>query len=122
MFSAAEYNQLSAKEAKLLGCDEVVCRPSQESYSGRGVFFLSKTDEWGVDAFSAEKGGGDYVAQKLARQRAEPDKARKGSLNCVRVRSLLRKGGVDFHQFNNGPLFGDLTERVLDEVFHGRKK
>jgi len=29
----------------------------------------------------------------------------------------LRKGSINFHQFNNGPLFGDLTDKVLDEVF-----
>lgn len=238
LFFDAEYNQLSAEEAKekLLSYDEIICKPSQESGSGRGIFFLSKTDERGVDAFLAEKGGDDYVAQKLVRQHTELDKVHKGSLNCLRICSLLqedgvhilsavlrmgfgssrvdnatakdnaqyggvscgidgngrlrkfarayytgksydrhpdgltfegfqtpsyekatalvkkahpllahfrltswdiaidevgdpvlieanmRKGGINFHQFNNGPLFGDLTESVLDEVFHGRKK
>ena len=36
----------------------------------------------------------------------------------VLIEANMRKGGINFHQFNNGPLFGDLTERVLDEVFH----
>lgn len=26
-------------------------------------------------------------------------------------------GGIDFHQLNNGPLFGDDTKKILDEVF-----
>ena len=26
-------------------------------------------------------------------------------------------GGLNFHQFCNGPVFGDMTEEVLDEFF-----
>lgn len=33
------------------------------------------------------------------------------------IEANMRKGGINLNQFNNGPLFGDLTERVLDEVF-----
>ncbi len=35
----------------------------------------------------------------------------------VLIEANMRKGGITIHQFNNGPLFGNLTERVLDEVF-----
>lgn len=35
----------------------------------------------------------------------------------VLIEANMRKGGINLNQFNNGPLFGDLTERVLDEVF-----
>ena len=35
----------------------------------------------------------------------------------VLIEANMRKGGINFHQFNNGPLFGDLTEKVLNEVF-----
>lgn len=34
--------------------------------------------------------------------------------------SYMRKGGINLNQFSNGPLFGELTEQVLDEVF-GKK-
>ena len=37
------------------------------------------------------------------------------------IEANMRKGGINLHQFDNGPLFGDLTKRVLDEVF-GKKK
>lgn len=37
--------------------------------------------------------------------------------DAVLVEANMRKGGINFHQFNNGPLFGDLTEKVLNEVF-----
>ena len=33
------------------------------------------------------------------------------------IEANLRNGELDFHQFNNGPLFGDLTDEVLSEVF-----
>ena len=31
-------------------------------------------------------------------------------------------GEIDFHQLNNGPLFGDDTKEILDEVFSSRFK
>lgn len=37
--------------------------------------------------------------------------------DAILIESNMRKGSINFHQFNNGPLFGDLTERVLNEVF-----
>ncbi len=38
----------------------------------------------------------------------------------VLVEANLRTGGIDFHQLCNGPLFGDDTTKILDEVF-GKK-
>jgi hypothetical protein len=35
----------------------------------------------------------------------------------VLVEANLSFGEVDFHQMCNGPIFGDLTEAVLAEVF-----
>lgn len=37
--------------------------------------------------------------------------------NVILIEANMRKGGIAIHQFNNGPLFGDLTERVLKEVY-----
>lgn len=37
--------------------------------------------------------------------------------NPILIEANLRNGECDFHQFNNGPLFGDLTSQVLKEVF-----
>ncbi len=34
------------------------------------------------------------------------------------IEANMRKGGIAIHQFNNGPLFGDLTKKVLCEVFN----
>ena len=33
------------------------------------------------------------------------------------VEANLAKGSSEFHQLNNGPLFGDDTKAILDEVF-----
>lgn len=37
--------------------------------------------------------------------------------DVVLIEANMRKGGINLHQFDNGPLFGDLTDRVLKEVF-----
>jgi hypothetical protein len=37
--------------------------------------------------------------------------------DALLIEANMRKGGINLNQFSNGPLFGDLTERVLDEVF-----
>ncbi len=37
--------------------------------------------------------------------------------DVILIEANMRKGGINLHQFDNGPLFGDLTNRVLDEVF-----
>ena len=29
------------------------------------------------------------------------------------------EGGIGFHQYNNGPLYGDLREKILDQTFKG---
>lgn len=35
----------------------------------------------------------------------------------ILIEANLRNGECDFHQFNNGPLFGEFTDYVLLEVF-----
>ncbi len=35
----------------------------------------------------------------------------------ILIEANMRKGMINLNQFNNGPLFGELTTRVLDEVF-----
>ena len=38
----------------------------------------------------------------------------------VLIEANLCYGEIDFHQINNGPLFGDDTRNILDEVFHAK--
>lgn len=227
------YSQLTVDEAKqkILSHSELICKPSQETGSGRGIMFFQRTNERIIDDFLSNTEFDDYVVQKFIKQHSELDKVHKGSVNCIRICSLLmqdgvhvlssvlrmgfgdskvdnataednkkydgmscgidengclkkyahgyttganctqhpdglifegfkipsydkalelvkkahplighfrlvswdvaidengepvlieanmRKGGINFHQFNNGPLFGDLTETVLNEIF-----
>lgn len=227
------YKQISFEFAKrkILEYDEVICKPSQESGSGRGILFLNSSDEAGIDDFLENQEFDNYVVQEIVKQHPDLDRIHSQSVNCIRVCSILfndgvfilssvlrmgfgsskidnatakdnseydgmscgikedgtlnryaygynrgermekhpdgvvfdgyeipsykkaielvnechprignfrlvswdiaidkdgnpmlieanmRKGGINFHQFNNGPLFGNLTKRVLDEVF-----
>ena len=36
---------------------------------------------------------------------------------AVFIEANLCKGSIEIHEFNNGPLFGDDTEKILNEVF-----
>ena len=40
----------------------------------------------------------------------------------VFIEMNLKYGAMEYHQLMNGPLFGDLTDRVLDEVYGKRKQ
>ena len=35
----------------------------------------------------------------------------------IMIEANLAKGSSEVHQLNNGPLFGDDTKKILDEVF-----
>jgi hypothetical protein len=228
------YNLFSTEQGMRLaqGKGELICKPSQESGTGRGIFFIKENDEGMLKEVLENKQYDDYVIQKLVIQHPELDKVHKGPINCIRICSLLmhdsvhilssvlkmgvgsskvdnstvgdnvhfggmtcgiksdgrlkqyaygyytgkkfdrhpdgvifdefevpeyekavelvkkahpriahfrltgwdiaidingepilieanmRKGGINFHQFNNGPLFGNLTDKVLNEVFN----
>lgn len=227
------FNQIALQDAKrrIQQYHEVICKPSQESGSGRGIMFFDCQSEKQIDEFLSDESYDDFIVQKMLVQHSELDRVHKGSVNCIRIVSILfddgvyvlssvlrmgfgrskvdnataidnahydgmscgidengrlkqyaygyttgdrceqhpdglifqgfqipsfdkavelvrkahplighfrlvswdiaidkdgdpvlveanmRKGGINFHQFNNGPLFGDLTERVLQEVF-----
>lgn len=227
------YNRVTKENAlkKIIDEDEVICKPSQETGSGRGIQFFTKGDSKKVLEFLQDKDYDDYIVQEMVKQHKDLNAVHEGSLNTYRICSLLmddgvyilssvlrmgigaskvdnataednakydgmtcgidekgklkkyaygyykgerhekhpdglifegyqlpsfdkavelvknahpriphfrlvswdiaidimgnailieanmRKGSINFHQFNNGPLFGNLTERVLNEVF-----
>jgi hypothetical protein len=39
----------------------------------------------------------------------------------VLIEVNMKYGQLDFHQLNNGPIFGDDTKEILEEVFHNSK-
>lgn len=206
--------------------NEVICKPSLESGSGRSIqFWNTKNDIECIESFLNNKKETDYIIQKIIKQHEDLNKVHSGSVNSLRIVSILmqdgvyilssnlrmgvdsgrvdnvtaggiscgihndgtlkkyatsyytgekyerhpqglvfdgykvpsydkaielvknahpliphfrlvswdiaidkegdpilieanmRKGGINLNQFNNGPLFGDITEKVLDEVF-----
>ena len=40
----------------------------------------------------------------------------------VLIEANFKYGGVDFHQLNNGPLFGKDAPKILNEVFASGEK
>ena len=227
----ADYEQLSkeAAKAKIIDADCVICKPSQETGSGRGIDFFNSSDVCKIEAFLNDDTYDDYIVQKIIKQHEAMSAIHPESVNTVRICSILmddgvyilssclrmgtgssrvdnvtaggiscgikedgsldefsytyytgerqkahpnssliysefkvpsydkavelvkkahplighfrlvswdiaiddsgeamlieanmRKGGINLHQFDNGPLFGDLTERVLNEVFGKR--
>lgn len=226
-----QYKLIMLEEAikKISEEPEVIIKPSQETGSGRGILFFKKEQITEVKKLLQNKSECDYIVQAVVKQHIALEKIHSGSLNTIRVCTLLlddgvhilstvlrmgvdksridnvtaggisaaikadgtldkyaytyytgerfekhpqglvfegyeipkyhkvietvkelaqtignfrlvswdmgvdaegdvilieanmRKGGINLHQFENGPLFGDLTERVLDEVF-GKKK
>ncbi len=41
---------------------------------------------------------------------------------AVLIEGNLCRGGIDLLQLSNGPLYGDDTKKILDEVFTGKTK
>lgn len=42
--------------------------------------------------------------------------------NPVFIEVNMAKGELDFHQMTNGPLFGNKTKKVIEDVFHDKSK
>lgn len=91
-----DYRQISIEEAKarILRNKEVICKPSQESGSGRGITFFDNKKPEIIDNFLSDKSYDDYVVQRLVEQHSEMEKVHKGSLNCIRITSILFEDGV----------------------------
>ena len=91
-----QYNKISMQEAKekILQHIEVICKPSQESGSGRGIFFLSQSNTDMVNDFLSLREYDNYVVQELVIQHPDLAKIHKDSLNCIRICSILFEDGV----------------------------
>lgn len=92
----SEYRLIDDNKALelVLSEQEVICKPSQETGSGRGIsFWKTDIDKDKITAFINEKKG-DYIIQKVIKQHPELDKVHKGSVNTVRIASILLDDGV----------------------------
>lgn len=222
----SDYQIISREKCleRILENDEVICKPTQESGSGRGILFWNNSQIKEIEDFLNDSSNKDFIVQQLICQHDALSKINPTSVNTIRICSLLRpdkvvvlssclrmgvgasrvdnhhaggmscginddgtlekyayymdgtkvakhpngvvfegynvpsynkivelvreahqiignfklvgwdiavdkngdpvliecnmrKNGIELHQFSNGPLFGDLTEMVLDEVF-----
>lgn len=91
------YIQLSSNDALELICKnkEVICKPSQESGSGRDIgFWDTEKDIDKIKEFLTDKSRSDYIVQKILVQHDELNKVHQNSINTIRICSLLLEDGI----------------------------
>lgn len=113
-----QYGPLNAEKALEIICSEkeVICKPSQETGSGRDIcFWKTDVDKDNIVDFLNEKKG-DYIIQKVIKQHPELDKVHEGSVNTVRIASILLDDGV--HILSSTLRMGTGSSRV-DNVTAG---
>lgn len=97
IFLDEDYHLISKEDAirKILEEGEVICKPSLESGSGRSiVFWKADKDKENIARFLNDTNEKDYIVQAIIVQHPELDKVHKGSVNSIRIMSLLMPEGV----------------------------
>lgn len=97
IYTDDDYHMISSKTAikKVLDNQEVICKPTQESGSGRGIqFWKTEEDQEKIIEFINNKSNGDYIVQKLIKQHKDLADIHENSVNTIRVCSLLLEDGV----------------------------
>lgn len=92
-----DYCLISKRDAvsKIIDSIEVVCKPSQESGSGRGIsFWAPQKDLEIIKAFVNNPLNRDYIVQESINQHPTLSNINPSSVNTIRVCSLLRNNGV----------------------------
>lgn len=93
----AEYRQLTVKSARdlILAESEVICKPSQETGSGRGIsFFKGSSDIEKINEFLTDPSYDDYVVQAVINQHPDLTRIHPNSVNTLRICSILLEDGV----------------------------
>ena len=95
-FTDANYRQLTEQQAidLILQNGEVICKPSQDSGSGRSIQFWNTEKETTNIRKFLEKSNDSYIIQRVLKQHPQLDSVHKGSINSLRICSLLLKDGV----------------------------
>ncbi len=91
------YRQITPNEAfdRIMQHTEVICKPSQESGSGRGIeFWRCEENKEKIFNFLNDKSNSDYIVQGVLKQHEELNKVHETSINTVRICSLLLEDGV----------------------------
>lgn len=97
IFTDECYRQITVDDAleKILKFDEVICKPSQESGSGRNIeFWNCKEDVEKIKTFLRDCKNEDYIIQQTLKQHEELNKIHASSINTVRICSILLSDGV----------------------------
>ena len=92
----SDYNQITVDEALALvcECDEVICKPSRESGSGRDIeFWNPEICADNIREFFIRHDGA-YIVQKVLKQHDKLNQVHKGSINSLRICSILLEDGV----------------------------
>jgi len=92
-----EYRQLTAEEATAILCkqDEVIIKPSQESGSGRGIWFCKPgAEREKLIEFLENKQEANYIIQKIVKQHPDLEAVHAGSLNTLRICTVMLEDGV----------------------------
>lgn len=95
-YADSDYHQVTLDEAidLILENDEVICKPSQESGSGRSIQFWNVKED--VDKITSflKKPDGAFIIQKLIKQHKDLEVVHAGSINSLRICSILLEDGV----------------------------
>ncbi len=92
-----DYKQISVGKAVDLikSKSEVICKPTLETGSGRGIRFWSVAEKYDeIIAFLEDKAQKDYIVQAVINQHHELNRVHKSSLNTIRIVSVLMDEGV----------------------------
>ncbi len=96
-YTDADYQQISleASISLILQNKEVICKPSQESGSGRSIeFWRFPQDEPRMREFLSNRANSNYLVQKIIKQHPDLAVIHPSSINTIRVCSFLMPDGV----------------------------
>lgn len=92
----ANYNQISVREGGQIisNYDEIICKPSQETGSGRGIEFIKTASQGKIESILNNTESDDYIIQTIISQHPKLSEIHKSSINSIRICSLLMNDGV----------------------------
>lgn len=92
----ADYNQITQEQALalIMSNDEVICKPSRESGSGRSIAFWNTAKDAETIRQFLSNCDDSYIVQKVLSQHEKLNEVHKGSINSLRICSLLTSSGV----------------------------
>ena len=95
-YSDSEYRQITADKAYalILEQDEVICKPSQESGSGRSISFWKPIEDAKNVRSFIERPNGEFIIQGIIKQHQQLEEVHSGSINTIRICSVFLEDGV----------------------------